>query len=155
MPELSSATGWYPWLPLTRIELGHTPYNYERVEICRADFDAPQVVDPHRLHPAMNTADLWWRPLPGAEDPSAWIMPDDRQGVWISRPSPSHPTLATLLAHVEALSLFVGYDPAGHAPLDETCTIDDRLRTIDTALELMQGQLAEVLALLRAIQEGR
>jgi hypothetical protein len=80
-------------------------------------------------------------------------MPDDRQGYWVSEPS--RPTLATLLARVEALCAFVGYDPAGHAPLDELVTLEDRLRTIDTAVELMQGQLAEVLALLRAMQEGR
>lgn len=68
MPELSYATGWYPWNPQSPIELGHRPYNYERVEICRAEYDAPQVVDPHSLHPIMNVADLWWRP----------VMPDDR-----------------------------------------------------------------------------
>jgi hypothetical protein len=153
VPELSYATGWYPWLPLTRIEQGHTPYNYAVVEICRPDFDAPQVVDPRRLHPTMNVADLWWRPLPAAADPCAWRMPDDRQGFWVSQPSP--PTIATLLDRLEALCAFVGYDPAGHAPLDEIVTLEDRLRTIDTAVELMQGQLDEMLALLRALQAGR
>jgi nicotinamide mononucleotide adenylyltransferase len=65
------------------------------------------------------------------------------------------PTLATLLARVEELCLFVGYDRASHAPLDEIVTLEERLRTIDVAVELMEGQLAEVLALLRATQEGR
>ena len=32
---------------------------------------------------------------------------------------------------------------------DDHVTLDDRLRTLDTAVELMQGQLAEVLALLK------
>jgi hypothetical protein len=71
---------------------------------------------------------------------------------WVrSKESPPLPdaTLATLLDRLEALSLFVGYDPAGHAPLDEIVTIEDRLRTIDTAVELIQGQLDEVLALLK------
>lgn len=61
----------------------------------------------------------------------------------------SPPPLATLLARVEDLSLFVGYDPGHHAPLEEVVTLEDRLRTIDATLELMQGQLAAVLALLR------
>jgi hypothetical protein len=130
MHELSYATGWYPWLPLTRIEHGHTPYNYAFVEICRPDFDVPQVVAPRRLHPTMNVADLWWRPVPGDT----------------MRDAP--PTLATLLARLDGLCAFVGYDPDGHAPLDEIVTLEDRLRTIDTAVELMQAQLAEVLALL-------
>jgi hypothetical protein len=136
MPELSYAMGWYPWLPLTRIEHGHTPYNYEVVEICRPDFDAPQVVAPRSLHPTMNVADLWWRPVPGDA-----LMPD--------------PTLATLQDRLDGLCAFVGYVPASHAPLDEIVTLDDRLRTMDTALELMQEQLTEVLARLRAIQERR
>jgi hypothetical protein len=152
MRELSYATGWYPWLPMTPLELGHSPYNYEVVEICRPDFDAPQVVAPRSLHHTMHVADLWWRPLPAEQDPSAWRMPDDRQGVWVSQPS--HPTLATLLARLEALCAFVGYDPASHAPLDEIVTLEDRLRTIATAVELMQQQLDEVLALLRARQAG-
>jgi hypothetical protein len=60
--------------------------------------------------------------------------------------------LATLQARLDALCAFVGYDPATHAPLDEIVTLEDRLRTIDTTVELMQGQLDEVLALLK---EGR
>jgi hypothetical protein len=64
-------------------------------------------------------------------------------------------TLATILARLDALCAFVGYDPACHAPLDELVTLEDRLRTIDTAVELMQGHLDEVLALLRSRQEGR
>jgi hypothetical protein len=77
MPELSYATGWYPWLPLTRIEHGHTPYNYEMVEICRADFDAPQVVAPRSLHPTMNVVDLWWRPVreQGRSRPATTLTP--------------------------------------------------------------------------------
>jgi hypothetical protein len=58
-------------------------------------------------------------------------------------------TLATLQARLDALCAFVGYDPSGHAPLDELVTLEDRLRTIDTAVELMQGQLDEVLAWLK------
>jgi hypothetical protein len=64
-------------------------------------------------------------------------------------------TLAALLDRLEALCAFVGYDPASHAPLDEIVTIEERLRMIDGSVELMQGQLDEVLALLRAMQAGR
>jgi hypothetical protein len=64
------------------------------------------------------------------------------------------PTLVTLQARLDALCAFVGYDPAGHAPLDEIVTIEDRLRTIDTAVELMQAQLAEVLALLKGARHA-
>jgi hypothetical protein len=71
----------------------------------------------------------------------------------------SDPTLATLQARLDGLCAFVGYDPACHAPLDEIVTLDDRLRTMEAALELLQArlqlQLAEVLALLRMIREGR
>jgi hypothetical protein len=63
--------------------------------------------------------------------------------------------LATVLDRVEALSLFVGYDPACHAPLSEIVTLEDRLRTIDTTVELMQGQLDEVLALLKRLAAVR
>jgi hypothetical protein len=63
--------------------------------------------------------------------------------------------LATLQDRLDGLCAFVGYDPACHAPLDEIVTLEERLRTMDTALELMQEQLTEVLALLRARQEGR
>jgi len=76
---------------------------------------------------------------------------------WVrSKETPPMPdaTLATLLARLDALCAFVGYDPAGHAPLDEIVTLEDRLRTLDTAVELMQGQLGEVLALLRAREEN-
>jgi len=62
-------------------------------------------------------------------------------------------TLATLQARLDALCAFVGHDPSSHAPRDEIVTLEDRLRTLDTAVELMQGQLAEVLALLRAREE--
>lgn len=69
------------------------------------------------------------------------------------------PTLATLQARLDGLCAFVGYDPINHAPLDEIVTLDDRLRTMEAALELLQArlqlQLAEVLALLRMIREGR
>jgi hypothetical protein len=63
-------------------------------------------------------------------------------------------TLATLQARLDGLCAFVGYDPASHAPLDEIVTIEDRLRTIDTAVELMQAQLAEVLALLKGARHA-
>jgi len=65
------------------------------------------------------------------------------------------PILSTLQDRLDGLCAFVGYDPASHAPLDEIVTMEDRLRALDTALELMQEHLTEVLALLRAIQEGR
>jgi hypothetical protein len=61
----------------------------------------------------------------------------------------SAPTLATLQARLDALCAFVGYDQSSHAPLDEIVTLEDRLRTIDTAVELMHGQLGEILALLK------
>lgn len=77
------------------------------------------------------------------------------QAVLAPRNGPlSDPTLATVQARLDALCAFVGYDPASHAPLDEIVTLEDRLRTIDTTVELMQGQLDEVLALLRH-REGR
>jgi hypothetical protein len=63
-------------------------------------------------------------------------------------------TLAALLARVDALAHFVGLDAADHTPLDEAVTLEDRLRTLDTAVELMQGQLAEVLALLKGKTHG-
>jgi len=69
------------------------------------------------------------------------------------------PTLATLQARLDGLCAFVGYDPIHHAPLDEIVTLDDRLRTMEAALELLQArlqfQLAEVMVRLRTIQEGR
>jgi hypothetical protein len=65
------------------------------------------------------------------------------------------PRLATILNRLEDLCAFIGYDPADHAPLDEIVTLEDRLRTLDTAVELMQWQLDEILALLRASKEGR
>jgi len=64
------------------------------------------------------------------------------------------PAITTLQACLDGLCAFVGYDPAGHAPLDEIVTLEDRLRALDTVLELMQAQLAEVLAHLRT-REGR
>jgi hypothetical protein len=71
----------------------------------------------------------------------------------------SDPTLATIQARLDGLCAFVGYDPINHAPLDEIVTIDDRLRTMDAALELLQArlqfQLAEVLVRLRALQKDR
>jgi hypothetical protein len=105
---------------------------------------------------------VWFRhtfPLAPSEAAYAWQLLDPAtRALWEqvaqavardqARPMPD-PTLATLLDRVEALSLFVGYDPACHVPLDEIVTIEERLRTMDTALELMQGQLAEVLALLK------
>lgn len=73
--------------------------------------------------------------------------------------SDATPTLATLQARLDGLCAFVDDDPINHAPLDEIVTIDDRLRTMEAALELLQArlqfQLAEVLVRLRAIQEGR
>src|SRR5262245_16779035 len=56
--------------------------------------------------------------------PYAWRVPTDRHGHW-QRPAP--PTLATL---------------------------EERLRTLDTAVELMQRQLDEMLALLKGKSDG-
>jgi hypothetical protein len=64
-------------------------------------------------------------------------------------------TLATLQARLDGLCAFVGYDPINHAPLDEIVTLDDRLRTMEAALEHIQRQLAVVLAALLALQAGR
>jgi hypothetical protein len=64
------------------------------------------------------------------------------------------PTLATVQARLDGLCAFVGYDHASHAPLDEIVTLEDRLRTMDTAVELMQAQLAELLALLKGARHA-
>jgi hypothetical protein len=66
MRELSYATGWYPWIPQTPLERDHPPQAYAVVEICRAEWDAPQCVDPWdlgRRYPLMNAVGLWWRPV--------------------------------------------------------------------------------------------
>jgi hypothetical protein len=78
-------------------------------------------------------------------------MPDDFAAVLASHAA----VLRHFVALLEGLCAFVGYDPVSHAPIDEIVTLEDRLQTMDTTVELMQGQLDEVLARLRAMQESR
>jgi hypothetical protein len=150
--ELSRATGWWPWIPYDARDIAQSPYGYRQVEIARPDFQTPQVVAPRSLHPTINVVDLWWRPLPADADPSAWVMPDARHGIVVA--PRALPTLATLQARLDALCAFVGSDPRCHAPLDEIVTLEDHLRTISTAVELMQGQIAEILALLKGARHA-
>lgn len=41
---------------------GKRPYDYSEIELWREGWDSPQLIDPARMHPAMNVFDLWWRP---------------------------------------------------------------------------------------------
>ena len=145
--DLSRDTGWWPWIPQDARDVGRSPYGYRTISIARAEWETPQEIDPRCLDPMMNVVDLWWRPAA----PQAWLIPDDRHGHWQTT---QPPTLATLYDRLDALARFVGHDPADHTPLDEAVTIEERLRTLDTAVELMQQQLDEVLALLKGKTDG-
>jgi hypothetical protein len=96
---------------------------------------------------------LWGFLLPSLQE--AWEAAAAAVLSGAAHAPPHHtPTLAALCDRVDALTRFVGLDAADHTPLDEAVTIEDRLHTIDTAVELMQGQLAEVLDLLKGKTHG-
>ena len=52
--------GWSLWAyPVTH----DSPYHYRAVEVWRAEWDSPRVVNPWSLPLQMNVVDLYWRPL--------------------------------------------------------------------------------------------
>jgi hypothetical protein len=49
---------WKPWY-----NFPETPYEYKEVEITRANWENPRVVDPNTLKPTIGMIGLYWRPL--------------------------------------------------------------------------------------------
>jgi len=51
-------TGWRDWMH-------QPPYGIPMVEAWRRSWQRVEVLQPDNLHPAMNVAGLWWRPVSG------------------------------------------------------------------------------------------
>ena len=55
--------GWMPWFTSYEFMRDKSPYAWHQVEIIRMEWDSSQVVTVCEIHPAMNVAGLYWRPI--------------------------------------------------------------------------------------------
>ena len=49
-------SGWRPWI-------GCLPYAYSVVEAWRYEWQKSEIIEPMKMHPAMNVAGLYWKPV--------------------------------------------------------------------------------------------
>jgi len=56
--------GWRCWAGFHGTTMIHRkrPYDYVEIEIWRDGWDDSKLVEPYKMPPMMNVADLWWRP---------------------------------------------------------------------------------------------
>lgn len=62
VPSTRPPVGFKPWLDPYRLIMGDQ-YKYEVVEVWDAYTLQRRMLDMRHLHPAMNIANLWWKPV--------------------------------------------------------------------------------------------
>ena len=62
--------GWHSWHD--GVLYGAFAHRYVEVELWRRGWRQTELVDPMRLHPQFNVANLWWRPAGPKRDMEAY-----------------------------------------------------------------------------------